>query len=186
MAENFTDEELLLASVDDPASFQELYVRWSDQVVAYFYRRTGNLGVATELMAETFAVALERRRRYRYRRGGSAAGWLFGIARNELSHYYRSQSVETRALKRLGLRVPELSDDELERIESLTDAQAATADLRQALSELSAGERAAVELRVIDELEYDDLAQQLGTTEGAARVRVHRGLRRLAVRIGAS
>jgi RNA polymerase sigma-70 factor (ECF subfamily) len=34
----------------------------------------------------------------------------------------------------------------------------------------------AVRLRVIDELEYDEVAAALGTTPGAARVRVHRGL----------
>jgi RNA polymerase sigma-70 factor (ECF subfamily) len=34
----------------------------------------------------------------------------------------------------------------------------------------------AVRLRVLDELEYDEIARELGTTPGAARVRVHRGL----------
>ena len=31
-------------------------------------------------------------------------------------------------------------------------------------------------LRVVEELSYDEVAATLGTTPGAARVRVHRGL----------
>jgi RNA polymerase sigma-70 factor (ECF subfamily) len=36
-----------------------------------------------------------------------------------------------------------------------------------------------VRLRVLDDLEYSDIARALGTTPGAARVRVHRGLNAL-------
>jgi RNA polymerase sigma-70 factor (ECF subfamily) len=41
----------------------------------------------------------------------------------------------------------------------------------------------AVRLRVVDELEYEDVARQLGTTPAAARVRVHRGLAALRHRL---
>jgi hypothetical protein len=34
--------------------------------------------------------------------------WLYGIAGKELSHYFRRQSVERRATRRLGLERPEL------------------------------------------------------------------------------
>ena len=40
-------------------------------------------------------------------------------------------------------------------------------------------EREAVELRVVAELEYSDIANRLNCTEATARVRVHRGLSRL-------
>ena len=45
---------------------------------------------------------------------------------------------------------------------------------------MTATEREAVELRVVDELEYREIASRLGCTEGSARTRVHRGLARLA------
>ena len=31
-------------------------------------------------------------------------------------------------------------------------------------------------MRVLDDMSYDEIATELGTTPGAARVRVHRGL----------
>ena len=47
------------------------------------------------------------------------------------------------------------------------------------LDTLPADQREAVRLRVLEELEYSDIARALGTTPGAVRVRVHRGLQTL-------
>jgi DNA-directed RNA polymerase specialized sigma24 family protein len=53
-------------------------------------------------------------------------------------------------------------------------------ELAVAMAMLAPGTRDAVRLRVIDELPYYDLAQRLGISETAARVRVSRGLSALA------
>ena len=47
------------------------------------------------------------------------------------------------------------------------------------LDSLPPQQREAVRLRVLEDLEYSDIARELGTTPGAARVRVHRGLKAL-------
>jgi len=47
------------------------------------------------------------------------------------------------------------------------------------LDTLPAHQREAVRLRVLEDLEYSDVARALGTTPAAARVRVHRGLNAL-------
>ena len=173
-----TDAELIVASRRDPQPFRELYDRWAERLLAYLYVRTQNAEVAADLLAETFAVAFERRRRFRDvgRPGGA---WLYGIAAHELSHWYRHEEVHRRAIKRLGIAVPDLDDESISRIEALVDIDARREDLAAALSQMSPSERDAVQLRVIDELEYDAIATSLGCSEGAARARVHRGLRRL-------
>jgi RNA polymerase sigma factor (sigma-70 family) len=48
--------------------------------------------------------------------------------------------------------------------------------LRDAVNGLPEGQREALELRVIDEHSYDEVAARLDCTEGAARVRVLRAL----------
>jgi len=48
------------------------------------------------------------------------------------------------------------------------------------MAALTPNTRDAVRLRVVDELSYTDLADRLGISEGAARVRVSRGLAALA------
>jgi hypothetical protein len=72
-----TDAELLIASREDPRAFRELYDRWADRLLAYFYRRVVDAEVAGDLLAETFAVAFERRRRFRDV-GAPGAAWLYG------------------------------------------------------------------------------------------------------------
>ena len=76
--------------------------------------------VAADLLAETFAVAYERR--HRFKDTGSPGGaWLYGIARKELAHYFRRRAVDRRALTRLGIAVPPLDEESVARIEQLAD-----------------------------------------------------------------
>jgi RNA polymerase sigma-70 factor, ECF subfamily len=173
-----TDAELLIASRDDPRAFRELYDRWADRLLAYFYRRVLDAEVAGDLLAETFAVAFEKRRRFRDV-GAPGAAWLYGIANKELAHWFRRQAVERKAIRRLGLEVPPLDDESIARIEALADMETYRSALTAALEQMSAGERDAVELRVVAELGYAEIASRLDCTEAAARVRVHRGLARL-------
>jgi RNA polymerase sigma-70 factor (ECF subfamily) len=173
-----TDAELLVASRDDPRAFRELYDRWADRLLAYFYRRVLDAEVAGDLLAETFAVAFERRRRFRDV-GAPGAAWLYGIANKELSHWYRRQAVELRAVRRLAIEIPPLDDESIARIEALADMETHRVALAAALEQISEGERQAVELRVVEEMGYAEIASRLECTEAAARVRVHRGLARL-------
>jgi RNA polymerase sigma-70 factor, ECF subfamily len=173
-----TDAELISASRHDPAAFRELYDRWADRLLAYFYRRVFDAEVAADLLAETFAVAYERRGRFRDV-GKPGGTWLYGIAAKELSHWFRRQAVERRAVRRLGIEVPELDDESIARIEALADADAHRQALADAMARMTSDERVAVELRVVDELAYADIASRLDCTENTARQRVHRGLARL-------
>src|SRR5918996_6246067 len=130
-----TDAELLIASRDDARAFRELYDRWADRLLAYFYRRTLDAEVAGDLLAETFAVAFERRRRFRDV-GAPGANWLYGIAAKELSRWYRRQEVERKAVRRLAIEVPPLDDESIERIEALADTEAHRIALAAALERM--------------------------------------------------
>jgi RNA polymerase sigma-70 factor (ECF subfamily) len=66
--------------------------------------------------------------------------------------------------------------DALDRPASPEPADAWLDGLDEALAELPEGQREAIELRVVDDLDYDGVARRLDTTPAAARVRVHRGL----------
>jgi len=170
-----TDAELILASRDDVHAFRELYDRWADRLLAYFYRRTLDAEVAGDLLAETFAVAIERRRKFRDV-GAPGANWLYGIAAKELSHWYRRQEVERRAVRKLAVEVPALDDESIARIEALADLDEHRSALAAALDQIGPGERDAVQLRVVEEMDYAQIASALDCSEAAARVRVHRGL----------
>jgi RNA polymerase sigma-70 factor (ECF subfamily) len=175
---DLTDAELILASRDDPGAFRALYDRWAERLLVYLYRRVLDAEVAADLLAETFAVAYERRSKFKDV-GSPGGAWLNGIATKELSHWFRRQDVELRAVRRLGIAMPELDHDTIARIEALADVDEHRVALTAALERMTGGERDAVQLRVVAELDYREIASRLGCTEGAARRRVHRGLARL-------
>jgi RNA polymerase sigma-70 factor, ECF subfamily len=173
-----SDEELIVASREDPGAFRELYDRWAEQILAYFVRRVLDVELAADLMAETFAAAYESRERFRDvgRPGGA---WLYGIARRKLSHFYRHRKVEMQAARRLGMERAQIDEESAAQIAALVDRDERRVSAQAALVRLSAAEREAVELRVIEELDYDEISSRLQITTVAARTRVHRGLARL-------
>lgn len=173
-----TDARLVALSRDDPGAFRALYDRYAERVLGYHRRRTGDHQAALDLTAETFAQAWLSRARFRDRADGSAAPWLFAIARHVLVASVRRGRLERAAMERLGVR-------------ERWDAPPATADPAEAwldgadelLDALPPGQRDAVRLRVVDDLAYPEVAGALSTTPEAARVRVHRGLTALRHRM---
>lgn len=172
-----TDAELLVDP--DPAAFGQLYDRHVASLLRFFVRRTACSHAAADLTAETFAEALQSRGRYDPERGEVAA-WLYGIARNRLRRYARKGSADQRTLRRIGLSASAWSSDELDRVDELIDLERLRGHVVEGLSRLSPALRTAVELRVIEDLPYRQVAERLGCSEGAARVRVTRALTRLA------
>ena len=174
-----TDAELLAASARDAEAFGIFYDRHAERLLTYFARRTWDAQDAADLTAETFAAAFAARRRYRDT-GAPAFAWLLGIARHQLHHALRRQRIDDRARRRLHLERVALDDTSLTRIEELADLRAIRPRLSAALEQLPPAMARAVELRVADELPFAEVARRLGCTEGAARVRVSRGLHQLA------
>ena len=171
-----SDVELLTRS--DPADFAELYRRHVEAVHAWFRRRLP--WASADLTAETFARAWLSRRRFRDRRGGTALPWLLGIATNVLRESARRDRIETRAREKLGLPTDLAREDGYERVDERCSPRLA---LVHAFDDLPEHERRAVELRVVQELSYDEVAEQLDIRPAAARLRVSRGLRRIALAI---
>ena len=172
---------LLVLSRDDPNAFAAFYDAYAERVLVYFTRRVLDVEMAFDLLSETFAIALERRAQFRGHTPEQEQGWLFSIARSELSHYWRDGNVERSAIARMGVPVPGLSDPQIERIEDMAGLSEVAAPLADAMAALPHEQRRAVELRVIEEYGYAEVARELGITEQNARARVSRGLRALAL-----
>jgi len=171
-------DDALLTDWGNPHGFTEFYRRTRDPLLAWLYRQTLDAEVAADLLGEVFAVALERRERFDPGRG-TARAWLWGIAGIELKRWRRTGAIARRARRRIGIELVEIDDESITHVESLVDARAMTAVLRDHLQRLPNGERQALELRVFERLPYDEIGDRLGCRAGAARVRVSRGLGRL-------
>jgi len=173
-----TDAELIREAKSDPAAFAELYERHAAAVHSWLRRRIE--WAASDLTAETFARAWLSRARFRDERDGAALPWLLGIAGRLLADAARHDRIETRARERLGLPIDLADDDGYGEIEQRLSPRVA---LARHVESLAPHERDALELRIIDELSYEEVAERLAIRPAAARLRVSRALRRLAVSV---
>jgi len=170
----------LARSAKQPTAFDDFYEAHAAGLLTFFARRTLDPEVAADLTAETFAQAYKSRSRFRGRTDEEAGGWLYTIAHRQLARYRHRGGVERKAIERLGLDVPALDDIEYERIDDLAELATLRHDLADALAQLGPDTRIALQLRVVDELPYSEIARRLDVSEEAARARVSRALRGLA------
>ena len=146
-----SDEELLVASVGDEEAFAAFYRRYARPLAGFFMRRTGDAELAADLTAETFAAALATRRRFDPAKG-PAIGWLYGIARHKLARTLEHCRVEDRARRKLGMAPLALDDEAIELVVT------ADGEVVQLVQRLPADQRAAIEARVVDGQEYEQIA----------------------------
>ena len=173
-----SDAELLVRAREDPEAFTLFYRRNFRPVLSYFWSRILDREVASELAAETFAAALAGVERYDAAKG-TPQQWLYGIAANQLKWLWRSHRVSSRARRRLEVEAPAAADSGWEEFNTV-DARLDGERLAAALSRVPAKSREAVRLRVIEQLDYGEIARRMGCKRGTARSLVFRGLRRLS------
>jgi len=169
-------------SVDEVA---ELYDRHAEAILAFLVRRTWDPETAVDILAETFALALEGRHRFRGCDRDASGAWLYGIARHELADHFRRDGAQRRALARLGIERRPLTDSEYERIEELAGSSELRGRVAEELGVLPLDQREAVRLRVVEEQGYETLARTLDISQDTARARVSRGLQALRAAIDA-
>jgi RNA polymerase sigma factor (sigma-70 family) len=169
-----SDAELISSSGHDPQAFRQLYDRYAEAIHAFLLRRTSDREAALDLTAETFAQVWTSRHRFVDQKDGSAAPWLFGVARNVLSRAARERRMISEASEAL-----RITHGRSSATPDTAWIDGMDADLENALATLPEAQRIAVELRVLSDRPYDEVAEVLDCTPTAARIRVSRGLARM-------
>ncbi|MDQ1375797.1 MAG: polymerase sigma-70 factor, subfamily [Actinomycetota bacterium] len=167
------------AKAGDRAAFDELVRATYADAYTLAFRLTGNEEDARDVVQEAYLRAYKSLKRFR----GDAqfTTWLYRITANCAS---------TLLVKRGKHRHDELTEETPlidERPESDPEGRADAAFDRervtQALQELPEGLRAVIVLRDIYDLPHEQIAGELGITEAAAKVRLHRARRKLRERL---
>lgn len=172
-----SNTELLQAASSGVESFTTFYRRNAKDIIAYFWRRTRDRTATADLTAETFAVAWEHINKFDPTRGDGGQ-WLQGIASNLLKKFWRKTKATSNARDRLALQAVTLSDEAAREIE-IVDAKLDTERLSNAMNRLPTKNREAVHLRIVEDLDYNEIARRLGCEGSTARMRVLRGLKRM-------
>jgi RNA polymerase sigma-70 factor, ECF subfamily len=176
-----SDERLTQMLVDarsDPLVLGEFFMLLYPGVLRNIARVALCPEIAADLAAETFAVVVRDLHRFDPARG-SAGGWVGGIARNQVRSWVRKGVVDARARQRLHIVTPTYTEVDEASVHAAVDEAPARAAVRGALRTLSDADQQVINLRVVDRLPYDEVADALGCTTGAARVRSSRALARL-------
>ncbi|HEY3922248.1 MAG TPA: RNA polymerase sigma factor [Gaiellaceae bacterium] len=176
-----TDAELLRRARRDPDAFIAVCARHGEALQAWLRRELGDDRLAQELLAETFATAWLASARFR-EQGDGAGPWLYGIAHNLVRRLRRQGAIERRARQRIGLPVTE--EDSFEPVIERLGAAQQLGELDGEIDRLPVEQREALELRVIEALDYAEVGRRLRISPGAARARVFRALSTLRAQIG--
>jgi len=174
---------MLRLQAGDETAFQDLFRKFSPRVLQFARRFVGSDAQAEELAQDVFVQVF--RFRHRYRPQSRFSTWLFTIATNLCLNEVR------RPERHLRVDIWERRDGE-ERAEGppLPDPSAITAEqgaaarqlerrLEALVAELPPKQRAALLLSRMDGLAYRDVAEALGSTEGAVKALLFRATQSL-------
>jgi RNA polymerase sigma-70 factor (ECF subfamily) len=163
----------------DRSAFDELVRATYAEAYTLAYRLTGNEEDARDVVQDAYLRAYKGLKRFRG--DASFSTWLYRITANCAS---------THLARRTRDRHEDLGDDDTlvdERPEInpelRADISAERTRLTEALQSLPPDMRAVVVLRDVYDLPHEAIAAELGITEGAAKVRLHRARRRLRERL---
>jgi RNA polymerase sigma-70 factor (ECF subfamily) len=150
-------------------TFHELYERHAPDVYRFAYWMSGDPALAEDITSETFVRAWVAKTSIRTE---TVKGYLFAIARNLYHEQYRRTQREVD----LSVFERDLSPTPDQVVENRLDLAEVQANI-QALPEL---DRAALIMRVLYEMPYEEIARALSLSVVAAKVKVHRARLRLA------
>jgi RNA polymerase sigma-70 factor (ECF subfamily) len=176
------DSSQLRAARTDAEAFASFYRRWAPALHAWL-RTQVPPDAAGDLTAETFAQALIGLARFRGREPGAGVAWLWGIARNLVRQHHRRARLERTAAERLGIAARFHDDTDWDEVASRAHAAALAHALTEELTRLDAGQRRALELRILSDLDFGAVSDCLGISGPAARMRVSRALKILRSRL---
>lgn len=168
------DHSVIVASLERPEAFGEVFVRHARELHRFLSRRLGDL--ADDLLGELFAVAFERRASYRAELA-DARPWLYGIAANLVRRHHRAEATRYRALARVPLALVALDSSHV--AVTSADAAALRPRLANALAALKAADRDVLLLMAWGQLDQAEVAAALGVPLGTVRSRLHRARQQL-------
>ncbi|MEM1415823.1 MAG: sigma-70 family RNA polymerase sigma factor [Myxococcota bacterium] len=167
-----TDEDLMRAYVaGDHAAFQQLFDRYAPIVFGMTRRHLRNEELAQEITQQTFFRLHSARNDFRL--DSKLRPWLLTIAMNLVREHWRRG--KRRKMVELDPETKAAPQAERSRMELDERSQL----LHAALQQLPESQREVVELHWFQERPYKEVAEIVGSSEGAVRVRAHRAYGKL-------
>lgn len=153
-----------------------LFKRYHRPLYGFLFHMTGKQQESEDMVQEVFYRML--RSRHTFTGEGEFKTWMYHLARNIVKDYYRKEkrtgnSYEANAFSEK-LAGGALADEVVQKKQDIEQ-------LQQAINNLSDESREVLVLSRYQELKYAEIANILGISEGAVKVRIHRAITQLKV-----
>ena len=171
-----SEAELIQGAKKDSKYFGVLYDRYFEQIFRFIFKRLGGLEeIAGDLSQQTFIKALANINRYEDR-GFPFSSWLYRIAQNEVSMYFRKQKKQ---------HFVEITENSLfviaEEANIMVSKDVEKQDLLiEILNSLDQNQLDLIELRFFQALSFKEIAEIYNISEANAKMRLYRILEKLA------
>ncbi len=152
------------------AALNQFWHEYKAQLRGYIAKRVANQDCVDDILQDVFLKAHKSLHTLKSR--GSIAAWLFRIAANAISDYYRTQKNH------------EPLPDELPTPEPQHNPHAELAAcLKPLIADLPETYRTALQLSELEDIPQKDVANQLGISLSGAKSRIQRGRAKLRQRL---
>jgi RNA polymerase sigma-70 factor (ECF subfamily) len=175
-----TDQDVVQRCLaGDPDAFATLVERYGGRVYNVALRITNDPDAANDCAQEAFIRAY--RALHQYDPALPFGPWLYRIATNASLNYVQRWRGHETAVEEL----PESADEPDDRPEATTLRREEVAEVVAAMADLPAAYRAALTLRHMQQLSYQEVADALGIPLGTVKTHLHRARAALKARLAA-
>lgn len=160
----------------DMAAGEELVRRYAQPLMRYLKRLSGSDQVAEDLHQHTWLSVLQHIGRFDSSCGtGGFKSWLFRIATNKVTDYWRWRTRERTALEGMA----RIAESEWPDAGRSLEAQERHEKLKQAIARLPQNQREVLFLRHYANMKFSEIAEVLGCPLNTALGRMHKAVLKL-------
>lgn len=174
-----SEGDLVKRAQHNREAFGDLYEIHYQRIFNYAVKRTANVQLALDITSVTFFKAMNQIGKYRWRDIPFAA-WLYRIASNEISDYYRKEGRRTISIEQISYLADSSEyTDEVNQAEEELSKHEEFLLLHKKLAELPAIYQEVIALKFFEKKKIKDMVKILGKKEGTIKSLLHRGIEKL-------
>lgn len=174
--QHLSETEIIALAKKDSKYFGALYDQYFEQIFRFVFKRLGgDEDTAGDLTQQTFIKAMANMEKYEDR-GFPFSSWLYRIAQNEVSMYFRQQK------KHSSVPIDESRIQEVASEASIFSSHMSMDDqekLVELLNGLEESHLDLIELRFFQEMSFKEIAEIYSVSEATAKMRTYRILERI-------
>lgn len=145
-----------------------IFERYNKRLYNFYFQMIRDKDVCEDMTQTVFYKVIRYRTSYK---GGQFVSWIFKIARNVFSDHYQ-KSKKTSNTENLELAANKNADSKIDKNDDI-------AHLHNALNKLNNEEKELIVLNRFQGIKYDKIAEIVGSSEGAVKVKIHRIIKKL-------